>query len=345
MRCRRGSLNLGRVTILIFFTLYSDGNVVFFMNMVLVVLLFFAGLLLLYYGAEYLVTGSSRLAFSFGVRPLIVGMTVIAFATSMPELMVSLFAAFKGSSDIAAGNIIGSNIANIGLILGVAALLSPMMVARSTLRREIPFMIGASFLIYIFSLDGTLGFLNGLILFLLLLIFLYYCLRTARLPSYAHEENAAAVPSGTEPRGRNLLYIVFGILGLGLGAELMVRSAVIIATALGISELVIGMTIVALGTSLPELAASVVSAWKGEMDLSVGNVIGSNIFNLLFVLGICPMIRPLAIAPSVLRFEFPIMIAFSLVLIPLLWPGLRLNRPRGAMLLVGYLIFVGVLFL
>ncbi|KIH77191.1 hypothetical protein GFER_08135 [Geoalkalibacter ferrihydriticus DSM 17813] len=312
--------------------------------MVLTVLVFFAGLLLLYYGAEYLVTGSSHLAFSFGVRPLIVGMTVIAFATSMPELMVSLLAAFKGSSDIAAGNIIGSNIANVGLILGVAGLMMPMTVARSTLMREIPFMIGVSLLLYLFVLDGVLGFANGLILFLLLIGFLLYCLRTARTGSVVEVDAEAPRGRPGESRRRHLVFIGLGMVGLGVGAELMVRSAVIIATALGISELVIGMTVVALGTSLPELAASVVSAWKGEMDLSVGNVIGSNIFNVLFVLGICPMIRPLSIDPSVLRFELPIMLAFSIALIPLLLPGMKLDRPRGALLLTAYLIFIGVLF-
>lgn len=314
------------------------------MAMLFTVLVFFAGLAILYYGAEFLVGGSSRLAFSYGVRPLIVGMTVIAFATSMPELMVSLLAAVKGSSDIAAGNIIGSNIANIGLILGVAALLLPMVVARATLTREIPFMIGASLLLYVFCLDGVLGFVNGLILFALLVVFLAYCIKTARI-RVPYEIEAERPAGESEPRRRrDLLHITLGMVGLGVGAELMVRSAVTIATALGISELVIGMTVVALGTSLPELAASVVSAWKGEMDLSVGNVIGSNIFNILFVLGVCPMIRPLSVDPSVLRFELPVMLAFSAVLIPLLWRGRKLDRPRGALLLVAYLIFIGVLF-
>ncbi|WP_305042028.1 calcium/sodium antiporter [Geoalkalibacter sp.] len=314
------------------------------MDMFFTVLVFFAGLFILYHGAEFLVNGSSQLAFSYGVRPLIVGMTVVAFATSMPELMVSLLAAVKGSSDMAAGNIIGSNIANIGLILGIAALLLPMAVGRATLTREIPFMIGASLLVYVFCLDGVLSFVNGLVLFLFLLVFLAYCIKTARV-KVPYELDVASEAGGKgQGRRRNLLFIALGMVGLGVGAELMVRSAVIIATALGISELVIGMTVVAVGTSLPELAASVVSAWKGEMDLSVGNVIGSNIFNVLFVLGVCPMIRPLSVDPSVLRFELPVMLAFSVALIPLLWSGRKLDRPRGALLLVAYLLFIGVLF-
>ena len=307
------------------------------------ILVFFAGLLLLYYGAEYLVTGSSRLALSFGIRPLVVGMTVVAFATSMPELMVSLFAAARGSADMAAGNIVGSNIANIGLILGTAALVVPLRVASRTLLREIPFMVGASVLLYLLVLDGRLGFFNGLVLFLLLLVFLGYCLSTAR--SVPDGEAATPAVAAVHGRVRDALFIVFGIVGLGFGAELMVRSATEIARSLGISELVIGISIVALGTSLPELAASLMSAWKGEMDISVGNIIGSNVFNILFVLGVCPMLQPLTIEPSLLRVELPVMIGFSLALPLLLYPALVLDRWRGGLLLAGYLAFIGTLFL
>lgn len=308
--------------------------------MVLTMLVFFAGLLLLYYGAEYLVSGSSRLAFSFGIRPLVIGMTVVAFATSAPELLVSLFAAVKGSSDIATGNIIGSNIANLGLILGVAALLQPLGVSRLTLLREVPIMILSGLILYLMAFDGVLGFGNGLTLLLLLLGFLYFCLRVGRAGETPKRENSTVVPAEGIRRGRDLTLILVGIIGLAVGAELMVRSAVIMARHFGLSELLIGTSIVALGTSLPELAASMMSAWKGEMDISVGNVIGSNIFNLLFVLGICPMVRPLPIEASVLRFEMPYMLIFSLLLIPLTWHGKGLGRRRGAVLLAGYLVFI-----
>jgi len=315
--------------------------------MLFAVLLFFAGLLLLYYGADYLVAGSSRLALSYGVRPLVVGMTVVAFATSMPELLVSLFAAIRGSSDIAAGNIVGSNIANIGLILGVAALLHPLTVERTTLAREIPYMIFSGGVLYLLCFDGQLAGFDGLLLLALLGVFLVYCLRTARkVPVGGDVENAreAFGPIVSSRRGRDLVLIGVGIVGLGIGAELMVRSAVTIARFFGISELVIGLTIVALGTSLPELAASVVSAWKGEMDISVGNVIGSNIFNTLFVLGLCPMLRPLAVEASLLRVEMPVMLLFSVALLPLCGRQLGLDRRRGAVLLGGYLVFVLALF-
>lgn len=312
-------------------------------------ILVLAGLLLLYYGAEYLVTGSSRLALSFGVRPLVVGLTVVAFATSMPELMVSLLATTRGASSMAAGNIIGSNIANIGLILGVAALIAPIVVARSTLVREVPIMIGASLAVYFVALDGEIAFLNGLGLFLSLLVFLVYCLMTARNPSIPGDSEVdKAILEASTGRGRDVVLVLVGMAGLGLGAELMVRGAVMIATLLGVSELIIGLSIVAVGTSLPELAASVMSAWKGEMDISVGNVIGSNIFNVLFVLGICPMIRPITIEPRVLSLDFPVMLAFCALLIGLLTlmrPRLQLDRKRGVLLLGAYCLFVGSLFL
>jgi cation:H+ antiporter len=307
-------------------------------------LIFIAGLLLLYYGAEYLVSGSSRLALSFGIRPLIIGMTVVAFATSMPEMMVSLFASFRGAADIAAGNIVGSNIANIGLILGVAALLSPIAVASRTLKREFPFMLGATALMYILILDLSLGFYDGLLLFFLLLCFLLYCFQTARDVDTDQPANLATVYEEKKHRLRDILFIVFGIIGLGVGAELMVRSAVSIARSFGISELVIGVSIVALGTSLPELAASLMSAWKGEMDISIGNVIGSNIFNILFVLGICPMIRPLSIEPSILVYQMPVMVAFSVGLVFLVFRNSGLGRPQGVILLSCYLIFIASLF-
>jgi len=316
--------------------------------MLLGIILVLAGLLLLYYGAEYLVNGCSRLALSFGVRPLVVGLTVVAFATSMPELMVSLFAASRGASSMAAGNIIGSNIANIGLILGVAALITPIIVTRSTLFREVPIMVAASLAVYVLAMDGEIAFMNGLGLLLSLLVFLVYCLMTARNPSLpAGGDVDKAIADVSTKRGRNVVLVFIGMVGLGFGAELMVRGAVMIATLLGVSELIIGLSVVAVGTSLPELAASVMSACKGEMDISVGNVIGSNIFNLLFVLGLCPLIQPIAIEPRVLSLDFPVMLAFCVLLIGLLTmmpPRLQLDRKRGILLLGAYLLFVVSLF-
>lgn len=304
---------------------------------------FLLGLAILYVGAETMVNSSSRLAASYGIRPLVIGMTVVAFGTSMPEMMVSLLASFKGSADIAAGNIVGSNIANIGLILGFTALIAPLIVPRSLLKREVPFMIGASLLLYVLVLDGKLGFFDGALLFSLLLVFLVYCLRTARSSDGDVGQGTSMVASCSRPR--DSLLVLVGIIGLGIGAEMMVRSAVILARAFGISELIIGISVVAIGTSLPELAASGVSAWKGHADLSIGNVLGSNVFNVLFVLGVCPMIRPMAIDPSLLRLQLPIMLVFSVGLIPLLGHRYKICRWKGLLLLGGYLAFIIGLFL
>ncbi len=308
------------------------------------IILLFVGLLLLYYGAEYLVKGSSQLALSFGIRPLIIGMTVVALATSMPEMMVSLAAVFKKSTDLAAGNIIGSNIANIGLILGATALIAPMAVARGTLVRELPIMLFASATVFVLALDGQLGRFDGFLLLTGLVFFLGYCYLSSR-KSLTATDNATGRAGSPPHRGRNLLLILVGIVGLGLGAELMVRSAVFIARQLGVSDLIIGMTVVALGTSLPEFAASTVSALKGEADLSVGNVLGSNIFNLFFVLGFCSLMRPIKIDTSVIGYELPLMMLFSLALWPLIQRRLRLGRTEGGLLLLAYLIFISFYFL
>lgn len=303
---------------------------------------FLLGLAILYVGAETMVNSSSRLAASYGIRPLVIGMTVVAFGTSMPEMMVSLLASFKGSADIAAGNIVGSNIANIGLILGFTALIAPLIVPRSLLKREVPFMVGASLLLFFLVFDGYLGFIDGAILFTLLLVFLGYCLRTARRQDGDSGDGSSMVASCS--RRRDMLLVLVGIVGLGLGAEMMVRSAVILARAFGISELVIGISVVAIGTSLPELAASGLSALKGHADLSIGNVLGSNIFNILFVLGVCPMIRPMTVDPSLLRLQLPIMLFFSIGLIPLLGHRYKICRWKGLLLLGGYLTFIIGLF-
>jgi len=312
--------------------------------MVWSVVVFFVGLALLYYGADFLVDGSSRLALSFGVRPLIIGMTIVSFATSMPELMVSLLAVGKGSSDIAVGNIVGSNIANIGLILGSSAMLLPLKVPRGLLRWELPFMVLVTFTLFGLCLDGNLDASNGLILLVLLGLFIAYCLRFARPSGEEKLVLEDDVEQEIPRRGKDLLYIVGGIIGLGVGANWMVSSAVTIARAVGLSELVIGMTIVALGTSLPELAASLVSAAKGEMDISIGNVIGSNIFNILFVLGLCPLFQTISVDASILRFELPVVLLFSCALIPLCWHRLEISRVKGAMLFCGYIVFIVLMF-
>lgn len=308
--------------------------------MIVPAIVFLIGLLLLYYGAESMVTGSSRLALSFGVRPLVIGMTIVALATSMPEMMVTVMSLVRGSSDLAAGNIIGSNIANIALILGAASLVSPLRVARRTLSREIPMMIGASVLLFLFSLDGHLAFVDGLLLFSGLVLFLIYCLRSAREEGLERPLAEEVVKEEQTRRTKDLVFIVLGFFGLGVGAEMMVRSAVEIARFFGVTELIIGMSVMALGTSLPELAASMVSIWRGEIELSVGNVIGSNIFNIMFVFGICPIFQEITIEPETLRYQMPVMLLMSFILVPLIRRRMRLGKPEGALLLSSYVVFI-----
>jgi len=312
--------------------------------MLLSVVFFFAGLLLLYFGAEYLVEGSSKLALSFGVRPLIIGMTIVAFATSMPELLVTMFAAIRGSVDLAVGNVVGSNVANIGLILGSSALVAPLRVERSLLRRELPIMLLASMLFWLFALDNHLGLIEGVILLCGLAGFIYYCLMCSKQGQIEPQSLAEDVRKEQQYRRRDLFYILGGIVALAVGAELLIKGASFIARAYGVSELVIGLSVVAFGTSLPELAASVVSAMKGELELSVGNVIGSNIFNILFVIGLSSSIHPLPVNPQLHAFQFPVMLVIGMLLYPMLLRSQVVKRLHGAVFVGSYLLFIAVSF-
>ena len=309
--------------------------------------LFIIGVALLYFGAEGLVKGSSRLARSLGIRPIVIGLTVVAFGTSSPEFVVSLIAVLKKSSDIAVGNIIGSNIANIGLILGVSALISPLKVRLSTLKRELPVMVIASGLLFLMAWDLKISFWDGLVLFLGIILFtsslIYVFLKRRRERPRVEEEFKDLVKVDAS-KGRNVLLLFLGLAGLIAGAHLMVRSAIVIARGLGVDELVIGLTVVALGTSLPELGTSAVAAYRKEGDISIGNVIGSNLFNILFVIGSVALLNPISVKPRTLRFEFPAMMLFSIALFPLMKTSFTINRIEGAMLVLAYFAFLVLLF-
>jgi len=317
--------------------------------------LFILGLLVLYLGAEWLVKGSSRLAQALGVKPIVIGLTIVAFGTSSPEFVVSLLAALKKSEGIAIGNIIGSNIANVGLILGISALVSPLKVELGVLRRELPVMIGVSLLFTVMLLDQKISFWNGLILFSGLLGYIGYHFYNAMKVQKATDDFVLRSKANQkidnettlDENGSRLENTLLAIVGLALlvgGANLMVRSGVLIARKVGVSEIVIGLTLVSVGTSLPELATSVVSARRKESDISVGNVIGSNIFNIMCVIGIVGMVAPLDVDRGLLFFELPVMLLFSVALFPLMKTGNVLNRIEGAILLVGYGIFIICLF-
>ncbi len=269
-------------------------------------------------------------------------MTIIAFATTAPELFVATIGALDVSTDIGLGAIVGSNIANIGLVLGVAALITPLSVSDTVMRRHVPFMVFAAFALVLAGLDGTIGRLEGALLLLALAGFTAYL---------AYAVNADPAPMADAPGGsrgielRDVALVAGGLVALLIGSRWLVAGGTDLLSALGVSDLVIGLTVLALGTSLPELAASVVGALRGETAFAIGNVVGSNIYNILAVLGIVALITPIDIASSTLRFELPVMVAFTVLLVGLMAHGRRLSRLDGAVLVAGYGVFLAALVL
>lgn len=304
--------------------------------------LFVAGLVLLILGAEMLVRGASRLAAWAGISPLVIGLTVVAFGTSAPELAINVQSSLAGQPDIAIGNVVGSNIANILLILGLSAAVAPLIVQQQVVRQDVPIMIGVSIATFLFALDGLISTLEGFILFSALLFYIWFLIRKSRSESHEVEqeyEQEYALQEQKNLRGwlLNIGLVVIGLALLVLGAGWMVEGAVMIARWLGVDELVIGLTVVAVGTSLPELATSVTAAIKGERDIAVGNVVGSNIFNLLSVLGLSAIIVPVGIPVSqaAIDFDMPVMIIVALASFPIFFTGGKIFRWEG-FLFVGY---------
>lgn len=303
------------------------------------------GLVVLYLGAEGLVRGASSMALRLGITPLIVGLTVVSFGTSAPELLVGLL----GTDDISVGNIIGSNIANLALILGASALVRPIEVKSRAVRREMPVMLAATVLFIALASNGTLSQLNGFILLVAMVLYLTYMYREARKDMKAYEAELADELGDVDPEASTFwkdgTFVVLGILGLALGAKFMVDSSIIIAEHFGISQLVIAISVVALGTSLPELATSMVASFRDQDDISVGNVIGSNIFNLLFVMGIVASLGSMTVGADALRIDLWVMLIVSVGIWPLLRTGHVLDRKEGAILLAVYLGYMLSLFL
>ena len=305
------------------------------------ILILVLGLVLLYVGAEGLVRGSSSLALRLGVGPLLVGLTVVAFGTSTPELVVSLKAAYLGQGDISVGNVVGSNICNIGLILGFSALIIPISVASQIVRVDTPIMIGVTALAMALLYDGALSRVEGIILFILLLAYVLFSIRLAKKQA----SDPLAAEFGEEikvsKRGAwvDIVMIIGGLVMLVLGARFLVEAAIDIAKAAGLSEAVIGLTIVAVGTSLPEFATSLVAALKKEADIAVGNVVGSNIFNILGILGISSAVTPLSSA-GITGIDLGVMMLFALVLWIFSRTGFRITRAEGSVMLVGYAAYV-----
>ena len=299
------------------------------------------GLVLLYFGAEGLVRGSSSLALRLGLSPLVVGLTVVAFGTSTPELVVSLKAAYLGQGDISVGNVVGSNICNIGLILGFSALIIPIKVASQIVRIDTPIMIGATGLALLFLRDGSLSRTEGIILFVLLIAYVIFSVIIAKKDA----TDPLAAEFGEEIKvsksgvAVDLLMVAGGLVLLVLGARFLVDAAIDIAKSAGLSEAVIGLTIVAIGTSLPEFATSLVAALKKEADIAVGNVIGSNIFNIFGILGISATVTPLS-SSGITAIDLGVMAAFAVVLWIFSRTGFRITRIEGLALLAAYVGFV-----
>ena len=307
--------------------------------------LFAAGLIALTAGAELLVRGASRLALSFGLSPLVVGLTIVAFGTSAPEIAVAIKAAWAGQSDLTIGNVVGSNICNILLILGLGALVAPLSVVGQVVRQEVPVMIAASALVVGLALNGAIGRLEGALLFALLVIYLIFIVRQSRRASRAEQADYGDAP----PQARwdrhwsvQLALVAGGLILLVIGAEWLVQAAVFFARWLGVDDLVIGLTVVAIGTSLPEIATSVLAAWRGERDLAVGNAVGSNIFNLLGCLGLGAMFSPdgLPIAAAALDFDLWVMLAVAVACLPIFLARKRIARWEGVVFLAYYAAYV-----
>ena len=311
------------------------------------ILLFIAGLVILIFGAELLVRGASRLAAAFGVSPLVIGLTIVAIGTASPEVAVSLQAALNGQGDLTLGNVLGSNIFNILFILGVTAILAPIVIAEQLIRKDAPIMLAISLLTFGLAFDGGIGFVDGAILILLLVLYTVFALRQSRSESREVQNEYAEEFAGKQSHTAkntlmNILFILAGLGLLVLGSNWLVDSAVVIAKALGVSELVIGLTIVAVGTSLPEVATSIIAALKGESDIAVGNAVGSNIFNLLGVLGIGALLAPggISVAGQVLRLDFPVMVFVALVCLPVFYIDSRISRMEGGLLLGYYVLYI-----
>ncbi len=311
-------------------------------------LLFVLGLLALVLGAELLVRGSSRLALSFGISPLVVGLTVVALGTSAPELAVSVGSTLRGSSQLAVGNVVGSNIFNVLFVLGISALIVPLTVNAQIIRQEVPIMIGASILLLVQALDGVLDRAEAGLLLLLLVTYTVFLVRQARRARTAVvEEFADLAPPGRWDRHWSIqvLLILVGLAFLVIGANSLVQAATSFAQSLGISDLVIGLTIVAAGTSLPEVATSISAAVRGERDIAIGNVVGSNTFNILGCLGVTGFLAEggLPISAAVLGFDLWVMLAVAIACVPVFLTGRRIARWEGGLFLLYYVAYAGYL--
>ena len=298
----------------------------------------FVGSLLLYFGAEWIIKGGVSISNKFGISKLVIGLTVVAFGTSLPELLVSLIAVFENSPSLAIGNVVGSNIANVGLVLGISTLIFPISINYVPIRRDLFIYLCSCALFILFVYDGRISRFEGGFLFVGLLFYLIVCIKN---------------PTDDKPDGENKLefsifksavYVLAGIFALSFGANFFVDGAIYLARFFGISEVIIGMSVVALGTSLPELATSVMAAFKKQSSISVGNIVGSNIFNILSILGITALFKPIDSPTNILNFEMPFMVTYGFVLILIARLPQPVHRLSSGLLLLSYFLFIYLLF-
>ncbi|ALZ77760.1 sodium:calcium antiporter [Rheinheimera sp. F8] len=300
------------------------------------------GLVLLVAGADTLVKGAARLAGAFGIPSLVIGLTVVAFGTSAPELAVSVKAAYAGQAELAIANVVGSNIFNVLFILGVSAVIVPLVISKQLIRQDVPIMVAASFLCVWMVQDGQLSRFEAAVLFAGLISYTVFLFRQGKQQGAdGGDDEVEALLKEPHPMWQNVLFVVGGLALLVLGARLLVDSAVALATAWGVNEAVIGLTIVAAGTSLPEVVTSIVATIRGERDIAVGNVVGSNIFNILCVLGLSGLVSPVPLlaGAQMAALDIPVMLAVALLCVPFFFAGAILNRIEGALFLAAYVAY------
>ena len=317
----------------------------------LTVLALVIGIVCLVGGAELLVKGAATIASKLGIAPVVIGLTVVAFGTSAPELAVSVSAAFGDNADVAFGNVVGSNIGNILLILGASAVVGGLAVQQRIIRFDIPLLIAVSVVALVMSLDNNIGRIDGIVLFAGVVAYVAWLVREARserpavVEEYTESVETLEGTAVERPLWFNLALVAVGLIVLVVGSQLLVNGATDIAEAAGVSDLVIGLTVVAIGTSLPELATSILAAIRGQRDIAVGNVIGSNLFNLLSVLGLTSIVASdgIPVSDVSLRLDFPVMLAATIVLVPIVWNGFQIRRWEGFVLIAFYAAYAGYL--
>jgi len=306
--------------------------------MLISILYLVIGVVLLFFGADSLVKSAIFFANRLKISSLVIGLTVVAFGTSLPELIISLKAVLTDASPIAIGNIVGSNIANVGLVLGLSSLIFPISIHFNRIKRDLYIYLIICIVFVIFLYDGVISRIEGISLFTGLILYTWSCIKNGKNQDIGLVVSKSGI-------GKALIQITLGIIGLYYGADLFVKGAIDMATILGVSKVVIGMSIVALGTSLPELSTSIVASFHKEHSISVGNIIGSNLFNILSVIGIVSIVKPIVSPPQIMTFEIPIMIVFGIVLIPLALVKQPISRIFSILLLAAYVIFIVELFL